>query len=66
MFSRLYIELITLYRKLYDDATNLKNNYNIKSNKDIKFNLEKNKDDIRLIDIYSDFLLNYDKWYITY
>lgn len=66
MFSRKFIELITLYRKLYMDATLLKNNYNLSHTKDIKFNLDKNKDDMLLRDIYSDFMDYYDSWYITY
>ena len=48
------------------DATLLKNNYNLSHTKDIKFNLDKNKDDMLLRDIYSDFMDYYDSWYITY
>ena len=66
MFSRKFIELITLYKKMYMDATNLKNNYNLINNKEIRFNLDKNKDDMRLREVYSDFMDYYDSWFISY
>ena len=51
---------------MYMDATNLKNNYNLINNKEIRFNLDKNKDDMRLREVYSDFMDYYDSWFISY
>jgi len=66
MFSRKFIELITLYHKLYMNAINLKNNYKLNNTTDIKFSLDKHKEEMLLRNIYSDFMDYYDLWYISY
>jgi hypothetical protein len=48
------------------NAINLKNNYKLNNTTDIKFSLDKHKEEMLLRNIYSDFMDYYDLWYISY
>lgn len=66
MFSRLYIDLILLYKKLYTYSLNMNRNYFKLNRYNIEFYSNKINDNIKIRELYDDFIEYYDIWYLTY
>jgi hypothetical protein len=66
MFSRVFIELLFMYKRLHDYSNKLiSSNTNV--HKDIiEFNLNKINEDIKLREIYDEFIIYYEKSILTY